>query len=181
MIFIHIRAIVEMKPYFRTPDLKGFNFVINSFWVEVDKQLRENLPTITAPGNPNVFQKRFKETWQFFTEIAKKCDNINLLRTDKTFQDHVKQFNLPVYFEIRFQQIVTHLEEEILTCKSVYESNSEQLFKIKMSTAIWESIKQCFEDDTFLVLLADQFLKLSMLIVSRYLTWLDSYIQVCIL
>lgn len=158
--------------------MKGFNFIINSFWLEVDRQLRENLPNLTAPGNPDVFQKRFKETWQFFTEIARKCDNIRLLQTNKTFQEHIKRFNLPVYFEIRFQQIVTHLEEEILTCKSVYETSDAAKFKIKMTGEIWKSIKRCFASDTFLELLSDQFLKLSMLILSRYLTWLNNYVQV---
>lgn len=157
--------------------MKGFNFIINSFWLEVDKQLQDNLPTIAAPGNPDVFQRRFKETWRFFTEIAQKCDNIALLKCDKTFQEHIKRFNLPVYFEIRFQQIVTHLEEEILMCKSLYEG-SEGRFKIKITTEIWKSIERCFESDTFLILLSDQFLKLSMLILSRYLTWLDAHIQV---
>lgn len=143
----------------------------------MDKQLQENLPTITAPGNPDVFQKRFKETWQFFTCIAQKCNNMNLLRTDKTFQAHIKRFNLPVYFEIRFQQIATKLEEEILTCKSIYGVNCDG-FKIKITAEILRAIKQCFNDDTFLVLLAGQFLKLSMLILSRYFTWLESQIKV---
>lgn len=148
--------------------------------MEVDKQLQENLPTITAPGNPDVFQKRFNETWRFFTEVAHKCNNTALLQTDKTFQENIKRFNLPVYFEIRFQQIVTRLEEEILTCQSVYETSNEARFKIKITTEIWKTIKRCFESDTFLILLADQFLKLSMLVLSRYFTWLDAYIQVWI-
>lgn len=163
---------------FSTSDLKGFNFIIKSFWLEVDKQLQENLPTITAPGNPDVFQKRFKETWHFFTQIAEKCNNLQLLQTDKTFQEHIKRFNLPVYFEIRFQQIATKLEEEILCSKLVYEDSSEG-FKIKITADIWKAIKKCFDSDTFLVLLSGHFLKLSMLILSRYFTWLDSYIQVC--
>lgn len=145
--------------------------------MEVDKQLQDNLPTITAPGNPDVFQKRFKETWKFFTAVAQKCNNLDLLRSDKTFQEHIKRFNLPVYFEIRFQQIATKLEEEIVTCKTIYGGNSEG-FKIKITAEILKAVKRCFDNDTFLVLLAGQFLKLSMLILSRYLTWLDGYIKV---
>lgn len=148
--------------------------------MEVDKQLQDNLPTITAPGNPDVFQKRFKESWRFFTEIAKKCDNMELLKTDQTFQEHIKRYNLPVYFEIRYQQIASKLEEEILTCKSVFDK-SDNGFRVKVTGEIWNAIRRCFDNDTFLVLLAGQFLKLSMLILSRYFNWLNGYIQVCVL
>lgn len=163
-------------------DLKGFNFIINSFCLEADKQLREGLPNVTAPGNPDLFQKRFKQTWEFFTRIAVKCNNMQLLKNDCTFQDHIKRFNLPVYFEIRFQQIVTKLEEEFLVNPFVTENSSQQEngFNLKITSEIWKSINRCFSADVFLELLSDQFLKLSMLILTRYLTWLDSCIPVSI-
>lgn len=160
--------------------MKGFNFILNSFWLEVDKQLKESLPNVTAPGNPDLFQKRFKETWEFFMQIASKCNNLQLLKNDHTFQDHIKRFNLPVYFEIRFQQIVAKLEEELLVNTFVTENISQQEhgFNLKITTEIWRSINRCFSSDVYLELLSDQFLKLSMLILSRYLTWLDNCIPV---
>lgn len=166
--------------FYRNCDLKGFNFILNSFWLEADKQLRESLPNITAPGNPDLFQKRFKETWNFFREIALKCGSLQLLKSDDTFQEHIKRFNLPVYFEIRFQQIVAKLEEELLVNTSVPETTTKEEygFNLKITSEIWKSINRCFNSEVFLELLSDQFLKLSMLILSRYLTWLDNCIPV---
>lgn len=102
---------------------------------------------------------------------------MGLLRTDETFKEHIKRFNLPVYYEIRFQQIAYKMEEEIITYEFVYPTGTEDEFKIDITAVTWKSIKRCFDSDTFLVLLSAQFLKLSMLILSRYFNWLDSYIQ----
>lgn len=143
--------------------------------MEVDKQLQDNLPTITAPGNPDVFQKRFQETWHFFTQIAEKCNNMNLLRTDTTFKQNIKRFNLAVYFEIRFQQIASKLEEELLTCNSFY--GNDKRFKITITAKFWDAIVRCFDREIYLVFLADQFLRMSMLVLSRYLTWLTNHIN----
>jgi hypothetical protein len=37
------------------PIVKGFDFLVNSFWPEVEQRLELHLPLIYAPGNPEMF------------------------------------------------------------------------------------------------------------------------------
>ncbi|KAK4872144.1 hypothetical protein RN001_016268 [Aquatica leii] len=182
--FFHQEISLVLNVLHRNPDLKGFDFVINSFWVEVDKQLRNNLPNITAPGNPELFQKRFKDTWRFLEEIANISGDKDLFKRNLSLEAHMKRFNLPVYFEILFQQISAKFESELLLdlsdCDN-YDWNkinaSDNLFKLKVTESLWSSIKQCFDDGVFLTHLVDQILKLMILLLSRYLKWFDGCLK----
>lgn len=37
--------------------VKGFNFLVNSYWPEVEQRIEDYLPIIFAPGNPESFHK----------------------------------------------------------------------------------------------------------------------------
>lgn len=37
--------------------VKGFDFLVNSVWVEIAQAFEENLPLIFSPGNPDSFLK----------------------------------------------------------------------------------------------------------------------------
>lgn len=41
------------------PIVKGFDFLVNSFWPEVEQRLELHLPLIYAPGNPEMFYQVF--------------------------------------------------------------------------------------------------------------------------
>ncbi|GJQ68074.1 hypothetical protein Trydic_g10688 [Trypoxylus dichotomus] len=154
--------------------LKGFNFIVNSFWKVTDKLLQENLPYITAPGNPELFQKRFQDTWQFLFMITSKV-NPSLIY-EASFQDHMKRFNLPVYFEIRFQQISASFETDIIE-HSQETIPDHPFLRLKISAAFWRSINHCFHSEVFLAHLTDQFIKLSLLLLSRFLFYIDTLIE----
>ncbi|KAF2897808.1 hypothetical protein ILUMI_08364 [Ignelater luminosus] len=174
MEFLNTNLKVLLAILDRNPDMKGFNFVINSFWLEVDKQLRENLPNITAPGNPEIFQRRFKDTWLFLEQIANAANDASLLKKDPLLQAHMKRFNLPVYFEVCFQQIAAQFEAALVG--EVKQEAKDDMFALKISLTLWNCIQCCFHDDVFLVPLTDQFLKLMELLLSRYLKWLENYL-----
>nr|XP_023011876.1 conserved oligomeric Golgi complex subunit 2 [Leptinotarsa decemlineata] len=160
------------------PDLTSYNFTLHSFWKEFDLQSRQGLPHITAPGNPELFQKRFKSTWNVLLRIAKKCGNENLITENETFQEHLKRFNLPVYFEIRYQRIAGNFETDILVDKNEMNSMKNELScKFKPTVALWVAVSECFHENSYLDQLADQFLKLSMMLLSRYLWWFQTILQ----
>lgn len=167
--------------YFRNADLKdSFNFILNSFWTEEDRQCRKGLPHITAPGNPELFQKRFVSTWNLLVEIAKKYGNKEIVKTNPSFQDHIKRFNLPVYFEIRFQQIASQFETD-LTIKpndsSIFNGDNDFGFKLKITLDLYVALKKCFNGHVFIDQLADHFLKFSMFLLSRYIMWFKKILE----
>ncbi|EFA11346.2 conserved oligomeric Golgi complex subunit 2 [Tribolium castaneum] len=176
--FIDSKLITLLNVLKRNAELKSFNFILNSFWAEVDKLSRDGLPYITAPGNPELFQKRFKSTWNFLREIAVKCGDDDLIQTNKSFQNHIKRFNLPVYFEIRFQQIAGQFETDAIAKPGTMYSDSNEInCSLKITLALWTALKTTFNDEVFINNLADQFLKLSMLLLARYLKWFEVALQ----
>lgn len=171
-----------MSKFSRSGELKSFNFILESYWVEVDNLSREGLPYITAPGNPELFQKRFKQTWDFLTQISKKCGNKNIIYTNASFQSHIKRFNLPVYFEIRFQQIAGAFESEAIIKSNYQEQVDENSLNcaLKVTFALYKALLRTFDSTVFIDNLSDQFLRLSMLLLSRYLRWFDTALEECI-
>jgi hypothetical protein len=49
---------------FRIPIVKGFDFLVNSFWPEVERRLELHLPLIYAPGNPEMFYQVYVIGWR---------------------------------------------------------------------------------------------------------------------
>ncbi|XP_066259923.1 conserved oligomeric Golgi complex subunit 2 isoform X2 [Euwallacea similis] len=159
--------------------LNCFNFVLGSFWKEFDRQSRENLPHITAPGNPDLFQKRFKSTYSLLRYIAVKAGDEKLIKKNKEFQDHLKRFNLAVYFEIKFQQISGKFESEIidLTLDNISTATNTQGFNLKPSAVLYQALQSCFDKDVYIDQLADQFIKLAMMLLSRYLRTMENLLK----
>ncbi|KAH1023656.1 hypothetical protein HUJ04_012820 [Dendroctonus ponderosae] len=175
-VYINIKQILDttvervIKIVKDNSELNSFSFLLKSFWKEFDLQSRAGLPHITAPGNPELFQKRFTSTYNLLMYIAAKADNKDLVRLDESFQAHLKRFNLPVYFEIKFQQIAGKFESDTLhfTLDNITADLSRHSFKLKLTEIMWNAIVCCFQEDTYIDQLADQFIRLSMLLLSRY-------------
>lgn len=179
LVFLDVKMKILYQILHRNTDLVGYNFTYNSFWKEFNQQSLQRLPNITAPGNPDLFQKRFQTSWQMLRKIAAHCGNENLVVTDDTFQEHLRKFNLPVYYEIRYQKIAGNLESLIVSgLDNFYESEGTNNSKIKLTTALIQSVSQCYDCDIYLDQLADQFLKLSMMLLSRYVKWFTSTLNV---
>ncbi|CAG9759632.1 unnamed protein product [Ceutorhynchus assimilis] len=183
-IYMEVKKILEKKVELLDSvvkvniDLNSFNFVINSFWKEFDKQSREGLPHITAPGNPELFQKRFTHTYSLLKYIAEKANNEKLIKDD-SFQSHLKRFNLPVYFEIKFQQIAGNFEGDTIniTFNQIAANKNDLGFKLKPSEILWNSLTTCFNEDVYIDHLANHFVRLSMMLLCRYIKLLEKLLE----
>ncbi|KAL1492638.1 hypothetical protein ABEB36_010868 [Hypothenemus hampei] len=176
IIYDEVKEILNTKVDFleiivqANTDIKSLNFVVNSFWKQFDVSSREGLPHITAPGNPDLFQKRFTNTYNLLKYISAKANNEELLKEDESFKNYLKRFNLPVYFEIKFQQIAGNFETETinLTLNNIDALENEHSLKLKSSVILWNSIKTTFDKDVYIDQLADQFIRLAMMLLSRH-------------
>lgn len=167
----------------KNSDLKNaFNFTFNSFWTEFDRQSREGLPYIAAPGNPELFQKRYTATWSLLEQIALKCGDVKLIINDDSFQEHIRRFNLPVYFEIIFQQIAGEFESGLAIDpgeESIFIMKNEYGVNLSVTANLHKALHQCFSKNIFINQLSNQFLKMSMFITSRYLLWFQQALEKC--
>lgn len=101
------------------------------------------------------------------------CKCYNIPYDVSSFENHIKSFNLAVYYEIRYQQISTRFESVLIkTNKNIElcEMNSrESAFKLNICHEYWSCSELCFRSDIFIEQLIEHFFKLSMLLLSRLL------------
>lgn len=103
-ISLHMTDLLRLTQY--TDKLRGFNFLIHSFWSDVEMRLENHMSSIFAPGNSEVFYAKYKCTRDFLSkieEILVSEEATNAFRQHKQTKTFQARWNLPVYFQICFQ------------------------------------------------------------------------------
>ncbi|XP_026279723.2 conserved oligomeric Golgi complex subunit 2 [Frankliniella occidentalis] len=157
----------------RPPAVSGFYFLVNSYWPEVELRLELHMPSIFAPGNPDSFFQNFSETQAFLTELEQKCGSqadVRRLHQHPQYISFLQLWNLPVYFQIRFQEIGGSLETAIFQWPKNINSNNGQ-FKLTATVAAWSAAQMCWNPNIFLHQLTHRFWKLTLQIFARYYSW----------
>lgn len=93
--------------------VKKYRFLVNCFWREVESKLEVNLSSIFAPGNPQIFYDRYNESLRFVRKLEGYCideETVRTLKETAEYKSFQKRWNLPVYFQIRFQEIAGKCE-----------------------------------------------------------------------
>ncbi|XP_034944246.1 conserved oligomeric Golgi complex subunit 2 [Chelonus insularis] len=181
---------VELKPLLEVtsqPDKgsrKNFNFLVNSFWTDVEEKIELRLKMIFAPGNPDLFYQRYTESLNFILNLEDKCSDAEILsqlQNHPLFIQFLKKWNLPVYFQIRFQEIAGSVEHvlyhpvspaSIKHVSTSIEAQSHNVFSLNTTEKTWECLLRIWSDGIFLPQLIHQFWKLNLQILSRYRTWI---------
>lgn len=163
--------------------IKGYNFLFNSFWCAIEEKLETNLSSIFAPGDPQNFYQKYKCTLEFLTRIEMIIDDHELLEQFHQHQQY-KQFqmrwNLPVYFQIRFQEIATSLEKicEVdwnnMLLPTTGETNQMQ---VKVFIEVIGCVAKCWTDGTYLDQLFHKFFKLTFQLIARGINWIHEVLQ----
>ncbi|XP_063628126.1 conserved oligomeric Golgi complex subunit 2 [Cydia splendana] len=151
--------------------IKQYRFLVNCFWCEVESRLEVNLASIFAPGNPKIFYRRYNESVQFVRKLEKYCgdvDMVRLLHETAEYKSFQKRWNLPVYFQIRFQEIAGGFEA---TLQSTPTKQDQDGLVLKESSSCWIALQQCWSDGVYIEALAHKFWKLSLQLLARYSTW----------
>lgn len=52
--------------------MKGFNFLVNSFWIEVEEKIEQCIKSIFAAGDPVLFHKVSQTFENLYTIIFKR-------------------------------------------------------------------------------------------------------------
>ena len=162
--------------------IKGYNFLFNSFWSAIEEMLETNLSSIFAPGDPQKFHQKYKCTLEFLTRIEMIIDDAELVTKFHQHPQFLKfqnRWNLPVYFQIRFQEIATGLEKicEIdwaTMLSPSYESNQMQ---VKVFVEVISCVAKCWMDGIYLDQLFHKFFKLTFQLIARGLHWIQEVLQ----
>lgn len=170
-----------------------FDFILRSVWLAMVDCIDIFLADIFSPADPDVFHRRYLASFEFLERFEQKCaqfDDKDLkarLQQTQSYKFFVKKWPIQVYFQIRFQEIVSHIEEELCDYKSALvklddtldakdenelTDKNQNMFNLKVTKAVVGQMEYCWsESNCFLVALLSQFWKLNLQIISRYSTF----------
>lgn len=166
--------------------IKGYNFLFNSFWKAIEDRLETNLASIFAPGDPARFYQKYKCTLEFLTRIEMIIDDTELVEQfhqDFQYKRFQNRWNLPVYFQIRFQEIASGLEKicEVDWNNMLSVASCEQnQIQVKVFVEVISCVARCWMEGVYLDQLFHKFLKLTLQMIARSVHWIESVLQLTI-
>lgn len=158
--------------------ISGFNFLLNSVWVQVYELLKLNLATIYAPGNPHGFHLRFTQTCAFLTQFEQHfldSSERNAFHQHSTYAAHRQLWNLPIYFEIRYMEVLINLHHSLpkRVNSTIFAEQIIDKFKLVPSISAWNALRECFAPNVYLAQLLNRFWKLHLQVLSQYSVWIQ--------
>ncbi|CAL0325294.1 unnamed protein product [Lupinus luteus] len=163
--------------------LHVFDFLANSILKEVLSAIQKGKPGAFSPGRPTEFLKNYKSSLDFLAYLEGYCPSrsaVTKFRSEAIYTEFMKQWNIGVYFSLRFQEIAGSLESVLTTSSLVPVQNPDsgeanyQDLTLKQSVTLLESMRSCWREDVLVLSCSDKFLRLSLQLLSRYSSWLSS-------
>ncbi|KAF9603021.1 hypothetical protein IFM89_033648 [Coptis chinensis] len=162
--------------------LHVFDFLANSILKEVLLAVQKGKPGAFSPGRPTKFLKNYKSSIAFLGYLEGYCSSrsaVSKFRMGAVYLEFMKQWNLGVYFSLRFQEIAGTLDsalmENALNRNHNPANNGISLeLTLRQSNTLLESLRSCWREDVLVFSCSDKFLRLSLQLLSRYSTWLSS-------
>ncbi|CCL98683.1 uncharacterized protein FIBRA_00685 [Fibroporia radiculosa] len=160
-------------------DDTGFEVMANVVWAEIGRAIMDELGgTVFAAGKPDEFRKHHEVTQAFIRSLeflAPSVHSVEVMRAHPVFATFERRWQLPVYFQLRWKEIVTKLEDA-LSVTILERSTNKMLgpFVTVQAAAVWEAINTCWSAQVFIPELGHRYWKFTLQLLSRYKTWLDA-------
>nr|XP_006817460.1 PREDICTED: conserved oligomeric Golgi complex subunit 2-like [Saccoglossus kowalevskii] len=171
----HIRAVTSPIHSGGSQDVvRGYDFLVNAVWPEIVSCIEARTPSIFAPGNPDVFHQKYMLSMDFLCAFERHCGSqasVKRLRAHSSYNTYMSKWSLPVYFQIRFQEIAGAFESSLMTPFNVVQEDCE--FNLAVCSTLWQSLKSCWSDQVYISALCHRFWKLTLQLLSRCSIWLQ--------
>ncbi|KAK1230452.1 hypothetical protein PQX77_006462 [Marasmius sp. AFHP31] len=157
---------------------RGFEVLANVIWEEFGRAIMDELGGIVfAAGRPNEFKQRHEITQAFVRSLefhAPSLHSIENMRDHPIYVAFEKRWQLPVYFQMRWKEIVSRVEESLSTGQFGYNDKSTaDTFKTTQASDIWIAVTACWSAEVFIPELSHRLWKLTLQLFSRYKRWLE--------
>ncbi|KAL2613354.1 hypothetical protein R1flu_025046 [Riccia fluitans] len=190
-VFKEIEALIQKECKFlldisvaTNSGLHVFNFLSNSVLKEVHSAIQKGKPGAFSPGKPAKFLANYKASLKFLNFLEGYCQSqaaVERFRSQNAYSEFMKQWNLIVYYTLRFQEIASALDAAITSLISspshgVHNRDEDGSLDLALepSSVLWDCLQRCWKEDVFIKAVADKFLKLTLQLLSRYSTWLSA-------
>lgn len=107
----------------------------------------------------NLIFQRYLETAEFLSKLEEACctpETLSELKSHRLYHRFLAKWNLPVYFQIRFQEIAGAVETALcpdispLSLKDNVTAITTDEFTLRTTTVVWESLLKTFADGIYL-------------------------------
>ncbi|XP_078673412.1 conserved oligomeric Golgi complex subunit 2-like isoform X2 [Branchiostoma floridae x Branchiostoma belcheri] len=152
--------------------VRGYDFLVNAVWPEVVSGLEKRTPSIFAPGNPSMFHQKYLTSINFLDAFELECGSqasVKRLRSHPSYNTFMTKWSLPVYYQIRFQEIGGAFETSLMS--PFNNASDKTLFQLNAPYTLWQCLAKCWAQDIYLSPLCHRFWKLTLQLLSRYGTW----------
>ncbi|KAF8047931.1 hypothetical protein N665_2759s0003 [Sinapis alba] len=166
--------------------LHVFNFLANSILKEVLSAIQKVKPGVFSPGRPTEFLKNYKVSLDFLAYLEGYCSSrsaVTKFRAEAVCVEFMKQWNVGVYFSLRFQEIAGGLDSALTSASLVFIQDSDSdkqnspTLMLRQSVTLLESLRSCWKEDVLVFSAADKFLRLALQLLSRYCNWVSSAVN----
>lgn len=83
-------------------------------------------------------------------------ESLTALKGNSQYKNFLKKWNLPVYFQIRFQEIASEIETVLIeplspaSMKGSVESLTQNDFSLHATCIVWENIQRIWDNNVYL-------------------------------
>ncbi|KAG2055478.1 COG complex component [Suillus hirtellus] len=160
----------------------GFEIMTNVVWAEIGRAIMDELGTVVfAPGNPNEFRKHHSTTQAFLRSLeflAPSTHSVQNMRSHPIFTAFQRRWQLDVYFQLRWKEVIPKLEEalssRILDPEAPNFTPGRNMFVTAQAADVFTAIASCWSAEVYIPDLAHRFWKFTLQLLSRYREWLES-------
>lgn len=160
----------------------GFDIMANVVWAEIGRAIMDELGTVVfAPGNPNEFRKHHSTTQAFIRSLeflAPSTHSVQNMRSHPIFTAFQRRWQLSVYFQLRWKEVITKLEETLssrtLDPEAPNFTPGRGVFVTAQAADVFTAIASCWSAEGYIPDLAHRFWKFTLQLLSRYREWLES-------
>ncbi|XP_017793431.1 PREDICTED: conserved oligomeric Golgi complex subunit 2 [Habropoda laboriosa] len=183
---VELKQLLDITLHPNRLSVKGFNFLVNSFWIDVEEKIELYIKCIFAPGDPVIFHSRYVATLEFLEKLEAECitpESLVVLKENSQYKNFLKKWNLPVYFQIRFQEIASGIETALTEpispafVKGTLQTLTKNDFSLYATSVMWENLEKIWDNDVYLYQLFHRFWKFSLQICARYQTWIQTALK----
>ncbi|KAA0192109.1 Oligomeric Golgi complex subunit 2 [Fasciolopsis buskii] len=178
-VFTQLRFQCSSETY---DPLGEFDCVADGFWPETVDLLCSNLDEMFAPGDPDRFYALYTSSLKFVNTLESKLNSskaVSELRNRTSYSKFMNKWSLPVYFQIRFQDIASRLESEINQGLKLALAPSTNACLTTVTQLVIAQLERCWQDGIYVVSLRHRFWKLTLQLLSRYCTFVTHQSTVC--
>jgi len=163
-------------------EVKGFSILANVVWTELSRAIQDEIGgSVFSAGKPDEFRKHYETTQKFIRSLellAPSLRAVEALRAHPSFQAFERRWQLPVYFQLRWKEIIGRLEDSLATQRLEPSYSKETSpFVTPQAAAVWIAISACWSAQVFIPELCFRFWRLTLQILSRYYLWLSTCLE----